>query len=298
MSKYLIVFLLLINIVFVCAQEFIKKIYLKKISTGSQMLYNFMMIAGAIPIFMITLTGKITFHLPTLCYAFLYIIAFSLALIFTMKALMTGSMALTVIVLSFALVFPLFAGMAFFGESLSWLGWISIFLLLLAFIMIINPAGEEKKTISIKWIIYVSLATIGNGVGGIIIKFHRTQYPLISSSEFMIIALFGVLTVCLIMLLSEIRKNSRFIESPINYKGTFLATTIYGLITGICNGVANLTSLILIEKIPLMALTLFGKGGIFILTFLVSTFVFKETMTKKQKFGFLCGVLSVILLSI
>ena len=72
----------------------------------------------------------------------------------------------------------------------------------------------------------------------------------------------------------------------------------YGLICGIMNGMVNLFVMILAGLMPVsLMFPLISSGGI-IVTYVVSRFFYKESLTKAQFIGFIFGIGSVILLNI
>ncbi len=298
----MIVLLMVISIIFTCVQEFVKKSYLLRYKNQNDMLYNCFMVIGAISVFVITGGWRFTFHLPTFYYAIIYSVCYALALIFMMKALTVGNMALSVIIISFSLVIPLGVGLFVFNEPVNIFGKIGVLLLFLTIILIGKTDGDagEKNKISIKWVIYITIATVANGIAGALVKFHRMQFPDAYSSELMIMSLFMVLIICTFLTFFNANKNKVSTNGKVRRinKTIILPTLIFGVMTGACNGVANWLSIKLIEMMPLVQKTVIEKCGIFILTYLVSMYYYKEYVSKYQKMGVITGIVSVIMLSI
>lgn len=298
----MIVLLMVISIIFACVQEFVKKSYLLRYKNQNDMLYNCFMVIGAISVFVITGGWRFTFHLPTFYYALIYSVCYALALIFMMKALTVGNMALSVIIISFSLVIPLGAGLFVFNEPVNIFGKIGVLLLFLTIILIGKTDSDvgEKDKISIKWVVYITIATVANGIAGALVKFHRMQFPDAYSSELMIMSLFMVLIICTFLTFFNANKNKVSTNGKVRRinKTIILPTLIFGVMTGACNGVANWLSIKLIEMMPLVQKTVIEKCGIFILTYLVSMYYYKEYVSKYQKMGVITGIVSVIMLSI
>lgn len=298
----MIILLMVISIIFACVQEFVKKSYLLRHKNQNDMLYNCFMVIGAISVFVITGGWKFTFHLPTFYYALIYSVCYALALIFMMKALTVGNMALSVIIISFSLVIPLGVGLFVFNEPVNIFGKIGVLLLFLTIILIGKTDSDvgDKDKISIKWVVYITIATVANGIAGALVKFHRMQFPDAYSSELMIMSLFMVLIICTFLTFFNANKNKISANGKVRRinRTIIVPTLIYGVMTGACNGIANWLSIKLIEMMPLVQKTVIEKCGIFILTYLVSMYYYKEYVSKYQKMGVITGIVSVIMLSI
>lgn len=291
----MIYILLISGMLLGCVQEFIKKCYLLKYKNGDQMVYNFWSVFGAIPIFFLSAGGILEFHLPTLGYSALYALGYCMALIFSMKALAEGSMALTVMLLAFTVVVPISFGIVVLHEPLTIFGVIAIPLLIAALILIVGPnKAETNNKISLKWLFFVFLAILGNGSCSIIVKLHRIQYPGQYSSELMLFALVIVLIVCGILAFSPIKKAKTPTEKPLKNK-TIKATIIFALATGICNGMSNKTIVELSELMDLSSMSIIRRVGSLVLTYLVSVYIFREKLTVKQTLGCILGIAAAVL---
>lgn len=289
--------LILIHIFFLCIQEFIKKDYLSRYEESNSNLYNFFMVLGAIPIYIITAGGRLQFHSPTLFYSFLFALCYAVALIFTMSALSCGSVALTSIFVAFSFILPVGVGLFFFHEPLTTLGKIGLVVLVASVVLIGLPDkrdGEdnEKSKISLKWLIYTLLALVGNGSAVLVVKFHRESYPDAYSSELMIYAMIMVLFVCYALMLHKKVKDGTKMMS------LWKPTLVYGGVTGLCNGVVNFLNIKLVEMMDLTEFTLLSKCGSFVFIYIVSRVFFREIMSKKQTIGFALGIVAILLFSV
>lgn len=286
--------MLTVSVFFVCIQEFIKKSYLNKNEKSNDTLFNFFSVLGAIPLFFVANGGAFRFHLPTLLYSAVYAAGYAFALIFTMKAYNVGTMGLTVVVLSFSFIISVLFGVFFLKEPIGITAVIGIILLCIALVVMNSGKGEEeeKKNVSLKWFIYVLIAMLGNGVCGVVIKLHRINYPGEYSNELLMMALFFVLCICFALLLINHKGNKEKMFA------VFKPTLIYGILVGIANGVSNYISVKLNERMDVSKLAPLSKSGVFILTYFVSVFYYKEKMSKKQNIGFLLSLISIILLNL
>ena len=95
------------------------------------------------------------------------------------------------------------------------------------------------------------------------------------------------LAMFVIGLMKERRISQEFIKKGIGIS----------VVCGGVNGTVNLLVMLLNGKIPASVMfPLISAGGI-ILTFFISVLIYKEKLSKIQMFGFLTGVVSIILLN-
>lgn len=108
-------------------------------------------------------------------------------------------------------------------------------------------------------------------------------------NEFMIVALAIVALVMSIMSLIKERKAMKVYAK---------AGWHWALICGLLNGMVNLFVMILSSSMPVSVMfPLISAGGL-VVTYLVSRFVYKESLTKLQFVGFILGLAAVVFLNI
>lgn len=292
--EYINYLLLTVSVFFVCIQEFIKKSYLNNTEKSNDMLLNFFSVLGAIPLLFGVNAGGFAFHLPTVLCSIVYAAGYAFALIFTMKAYSAGTMGLTVIMISFSFVISVLFGALFLHEQMSIYAKIGILVLCAAVVLMNGDKNEEKekKSISLKWLIYVLIAMLGNALCSIVVKLHVNEYSGKYSNELLMTGLFFVLCICFALLIINNKGNrTKILQS-------FKPTLIYGLLVGVANGLANYVTVKLNERMDMSRLAPVSKSGVFILTYFVSVFFYKEKMSKKQNIGFLLSLISIILLNL
>jgi hypothetical protein len=152
----------------------------------------------------------------------------------------------------------------------------------------INKKGE-KSAFSLKWLLFVFLAFIGNGMCSVAQKMQQIAFDGAYKSSFMILSL-GIVSVimCVAMIATDRRCIVKYAAC-----GWYLA-----LGCGLLNGAVNLFVMILsgLMDVSLM-FPLISVGGI-VLTFLISKFFYREQLTKAQYLGFLFGIGAIVLLNI
>lgn len=210
------------------------------------------------------------------------------ATIFTYMALGCGSFALTMMILSYAMILSIIYGIAFLKEPLTLFTCIGIILVLISiyFIRAENKEKTVKKSITPFWILAMVISVFTNGFVGILTKMQQVSLKDAYSNEFMIVCLgFSTVTLLTVGALKERGKVFYILKNG----------GIYAALAGLSNGAKNLFNLIAQMIIPVSLLAPLGAGINNLVTFLFAFFVFKEKLSKKQIIGALLGTLALVL---
>ena len=278
--------LLISIIVGVSAQNIIKKPYTQKSGGKGAFIFGALSSLAAMIFFVIS-SGGFKWESGLIPYALGFALSYGTSTVFSVLATATGSLSLTALIISFSLMIPTFYGLIFLNDPVS-VGLVPGLILLAASLVLINLKSDSVK-ITPKWLLYVFLAFVGNGMCSTVQKMQQVAYDGAYKNEFMIIALTavvtGLLTVSFISEKSEIKCCIKF--------GWYFA-----LPCGIMNGIVNLFVMLLSARMPVsLMFPLVSAGGI-IITYFVSRFIYKEKLTRLQLIGFVLGIASVVLLNI
>ncbi|MDD6995545.1 MAG: EamA family transporter [Candidatus Borkfalkiaceae bacterium] len=154
-----------------------------------------------------------------------------------------------------------------------------------------NSEKEEKK-ISIKWLLFVSIAFVSNGICSILQTHQQRKCAGNYKSEFMMVAMAIVFLFCLITIMINFKRNKEVLS--INVKKGWWIAVLYAL----CNALLNLSVMLSVGKIsPGIVFPVICGGGL-ILALILSEIVFKEKLSSFQYVGFVLGVVSIVLLNI
>ncbi len=278
---------LLISIILgVSAQNIIKKPYTQKSGGKGAFIFGTLSSFSAMLFFVVT-SGGFTWESGLIPYALGFALSYGTSTVFSVLATASGSLSLTALIVSFSLMIPTFYGLIFLKDPIS-VGLIPGLLLLAISLVLINKKSDSVK-ITRKWLIFVFLAFVGNGMCSTVQKMQQVAFDGAYKNEFMIIALasvvIGLLTASLITERKDIVRCAKC--------GWYFA-----LGCGIMNGIVNLFVMILSARMPVsLMFPLVSAGGI-VITYLVSRFIYKEMLTKTQLVGFVLGTASVVLLNI
>ena len=236
------------------------------------------------------LFGKsFVFDFKILPYSIAFSVCYAMAAATCVLALACGSLAFTDLTLAYSGIIPLFYSMFFCDEALKGVQILGILFLGLSFLFTYYPSGQEKGKITLKWIIYVSLLFVSNGMCAVLMRMQQNIFMGEFDSSFMIISL--IIAVIFLLILSIIKDGKACFRT---LKTGWLLCTLCGG----CNGTANYFGLLCLMMIPgVVYYPLTASGGL-ILSYIFSVTIFKEKFTKNQIIGFILDILSMILINI
>ena len=220
-------------------------------------------------------------------------LSYAAATVFVVLAIKSGSLAKTTLITSYSLMVPAFAGLIVLREPLGIPMLVGLVLLVLS-LWLTNyrkaSADAPKEKVTLKWIIFVLLAFVGNGMCSTVQKLapHFLGED-INQNLYMIVAL-GLSTVVLIA--------ASLITGETDLKSTLQVGTPLSLLCGLFNGAVNYLVIYLNPFIAASVMFPVLAAGSIVLVFPYSLLVRREKFTVAQWFGFFIGVLSVILLNL
>lgn len=280
-----ILYLILI-ILGVSFQNIIKKPYSDKTEGRGVYTFSFLTSLAAMAFYAVTSAG-FSLKAEVLVYSLMFAAAFTAATVFTVKAIVVGSLSLTALIVSYSLMIPTFYGLVFLKEPIS-PGLLPGIALMLLSILLTNKKTDEAK-INFKWIVYVSLAAVGNGMCSVVQKMQQVAFDGNFKNEFMMMAMAIAAVILLVCSLKAERRDMLFCIKH---------GWLQGLSCGIANGAVNMSVMILssIMSVSIM-FPMISVGGI-VLTYLMSVFYYKESLNKSQHIGVVLGLISVVFLNI
>lgn len=265
-----------------------KKLYKK----NTPLFFTFVCVLFADIFFVFSSGFKLHFVKEVVIYSVLFGIAFSLALLFITLSYKSGNFFSTGLVMSYSLLLPTLYGIIFLKNDTSLFFYFGLAILCVAILLIgLQPkkSKSEKKPFNFKWLILVSIAFVSNGFCSIFQTMQQNAFEGAYKSEFMIIALSMSAVVFLVLSLFLERKE---------IKNTYKASFALGIPSGIFNGALNLFVMYSLNRLAPSFVYPFISGGVLIVAFLVSLILFKEKYRLIQYFGFIFGLISVVLLNL
>ncbi len=274
--------LLIFTSLFSVCQSTLTKLASDKDKDGGVMRFNAVELGASLVFFLAISLGGFSFHMPTFLYASLYGIAMFFSNLFGYLALMSGSMALSSLIVSYSVVIPCFFGIAFLKEDVSSLQIVGLLLLALSMLLLKRQADGGKM--SKKWLIYVVVTFIANGVSSIVQKMHQTEYPELYCSEFMVYYI--TVTFVLFIIAAAVKKEKRSAGSA-----------KYAIPAGILMGLSAYITLLLSATVNASVLFPITCIAQMLFKVVISKLLFKDKFSIAQLFGIGLGVISVLLVA-
>lgn len=281
-------FLLILTAALVTTQQGITKQYNVK-AKATDVFYYTSAVSFAAMLFFTAMSGlKLDFTPETLPYSIGFAAANMSAIVGMTIALKAGQLALTSLILSYSLILPTMYGLIFLHDKATVFTYLGIVLLIVS-LYFLNGKKEEKKKLSVKWIIWVSIAFVGNGMCSVIQKMQQSAFDGAYKSEFMIIALLIVCVSSAVIALLGKKEHKKLI-----IKECFK----YAPFKGLANGGVNFLVMVLTSQLPNSVLFPSISAGGIIFTYVISKILYNENYSLKQNIGFVLGILSAVILNI
>ncbi len=220
-------------------------------------------------------------------------LSYAAATVFVVLAIKCGSLAKTTLITSYSLLVPAFAGLIVLREPIGVPMLVGMVLLVLS-LWLTNyrktAPDAPKEKITAKWVIFVLLGFIGNGMCSTVQKL--TPHFLgadVNQNLYMIVAL-GLSSAVLI--------TASFLTKETDLKATLRVGAPLSLFCGLFNGAVNYLAIYLNQFIPASVMFPVLSAGEIILIVPYALLVRREKFTAVQWVGFGVGVASVILLNL
>lgn len=291
-------FLLVLTVVSATAQNFFTKIFSNKTEKGV-FLFNALTALVALLIFVCTAGFRFTFVWANFGYAVLFALAYFFAVFGLTMAIKTGPLSITALIESYSMIVASVYGVVFLNEPITPFMIIGFVLLVVSLTLVNYEKKKEKseeRTISLKWLIFVSVGFIGNGFCTVVQKMQQVWSErtygvgqFLYSNEMMIMGL--LLSFFALLLCSFVLEKKDMKE--VLKKGWAPAIG-----RGLSNGGANLFSILVMTMMPVAIANAVIAAGCVVLAALISVLIYKEKLNVWQWSGIVVGVVSLVFLNI
>lgn len=209
--------------------------------------------------------------------------------LFYMTALTIGNFSLTVLIINFSMVLNVLVSYIFFKDPISLIRFSGILMTIASFVICTDFRGEKKSKKN--WLLMSVLAMLMSSAGSITQKvFGKTQYK--DETAAFVSCLYIVASLLAIVVYAFFSKKGEKKTFKINFNAIK-----YAAMVGICLGIYQYLHVYAVATIDGTFLFPVQTGSIIIMSTLSGILIFKDKLTKKQIFGVLLGVLSVILMN-
>ena len=291
MLEYL---LILVAIVMFTIQTISFKEFNKNLmkNLDSYFLFNFIYFSLAVLVFVAFNREWEQIQLLTLVLSSAFGLLFLATILLYMKAMELGPLSFSTLLFSMALLVPVVSGALFLDEPVNWLQAIGLLLLIFTFSLARQSTARDDKKPSLRWLLLIIAACLGNGFLMTLSKVHQAAYPGIDVEEFLII---GFSTAALVSLALFLVRRSREGSDIRHLRQKRFAAV--AAVAGLTTGLGNLAALILAGRIPAIIQFPMTSGGLVILATLLSSWLYRERITRRTVTGLAIGLLALVLLS-
>jgi len=236
------------------------------------------------------IVNKAAFSTEVLPYSGLFALCYSCSMVGYVLAVSCGSLAITAVVKSYALIIPTIFGVLVWGEKLVFHQYIGFACILVSLFLVRGDSKNEETKLSLKWLIFVIVSFFGEGFCSVTQKTQQNTFGGKYDSTFMVASLAIVIAVFVVYVLIKERANLA------NNLRAGLFPALYG---GIGNGATNLIVLAVpVAMLPAAVFFPVLSAGQIIITSLLSVLVYKEKLIPRQVVAILFGVAAIVLLNV
>lgn len=237
--------------------------------------------------FVLTDTGAFVVTPAIVPYAVISGVLYCVASVLTYFALSCGSFAMSMLVLSYSIVFSICYGILFLDEAVTAFSVVGFVLLLIS--LFLTRGSSIGGRISVKWIIFIVLSTVASGLFSIIIRIQQIRFDSAYDNECMALCL-GLSTVFLFAV--GVFTEGKHMKEIIKYG------VPYAMGAGLINGFRNMLSIVVYTMLPISLSSALTSGIKTVVSFVVSALLFKEHFLKRQVVGVIVGALALVFLNL
>ena len=254
------------------------------------LLFNAVKSLAAFLALAVILVWNFRFHAPTAIYGVLYGVFLAISMHTGYKALCLGPMSLTGMIVSFSVILPIAYGIVFARENPTVFQGVGLvfFCFIRGFTSLragTPPASQETSAKDRKkWLVYVFLTFVANGLCSVVQKMHQSAYPHRQLGEFVLYAC-GFCT--LVFGVAYLKKRTAH--------NSVCGIGLAGF-AGLSNAAANFCTLLLAGNEYAAVMYPVISAGTVLAALVCGRVLFGEKLGLGQWAALLCGLAAVVLL--
>ncbi len=234
-------------------------------------------------------SNKLAFEFSTelLPYAIISGFLFCTASLLTYVALTCGSFSMSMLIMSYSIVFPIVYGIVFINEPVTDCSLIGFALLSVS--LFLTRGRTVGGRFSVKWLICILLSFFGSGMFSVVKRMQQIRFKDAYNNEFMIITL-GISA--FVLLLAGVLIDGKHLKEIVKYGFPYAA------LAGVSNGASNMLSLVVNMFMPISLSSPLSSGVKIVVSFAISSALFKEKYLPRQIAGVAVGALALVFLNL
>lgn len=272
-----------------CWKIFSQK-YLK--NRSSYFLFNTLYFIVCIVTFLIFFGLNFEFRMITWVFGICFGVLFVVTTLLYIKSMETGPLSYATLLFSFGIIIPVFVGIQFWGEKVSFFRAIGLILLLLVIMLASRQeVGKNRKHVNLKWILFAIFSFLGNGSLMVLMKAHQRMLPGMNVKEFLIISFSTAMLISLISFFFSAHRS----QNPVSH---FRGITPVVLGAGLTTAFGNILAVMLASKVPsVIQFPTVCLGTIVVSTFF-SCLIFKEKMNIYKASVLTTGIVALFFINL
>lgn len=240
-------------------------------------------------------SAKFNFSVFSVLLGALLAVANILSLEGILKAQACGSFAYTTVIVALSAIIPSMSGPVLFGERVTFSQFVGIALMVICILLSPGKDEGEKRSFSLKWLLFCAVAFVFSGAVGVVQKIHQNNAAHKAEMPALLLTCFFVSFV-----LSGIKliiERGRTKKSGERLNKLTPAVVLFPAAAGLGFAFPHTINLFLSGR--LASVVFFPTINLcpMMLTMLYAVFGFKEKLTAKQWVGIAVGVLSTVFVS-
>lgn len=268
-------------------------------SIAELQLFNgcFTIVAGIGAFLAAAIRGSVYIPLSGLLVSALFGIIFSLCVFSNLKALESGPVSITTLIINFSLVMPLIYSFFFENGAVTPVRIAGVLMLCVCMFLFTNPKVTGEKKLSLKWLGLTLFSMFSNGALSLIMKIYAVKTENAYGGPFLAFSyLFATLTS---FILFGILNRSLAENERCKIKAFFSGMMpLFIFLIGLANFSLNFIVVLLTTRLPAMIVYPAIQGGSPLITAIASYFLFKESVSWKKAAAILLGVAAIVLLNL
>ena len=253
-------------------------------------IYNLLILGTVFICWLIKFLTDSEFDFKVIIYSLVFTVGYTTAMLSSVCAYREGPMTLSSLIMQLSMISTTVWGFFFWESEITAPVIVGLLLVIVALVLCLYTGkdGEgEKKRISAKWLLYISLFFVGNSVGTITQRTQQLDFDSAYGDFFMTVATGVSFAVCLFVYLKSDKTDTKKI-----LEGSWYIP----LLCGAFNFFQNLFVIILATLLSANIVYPVLMIGSLAITSIFSIAIFKERMNWWQWVGVVVGAIAIALL--
>ncbi len=216
----------------------------------------------------------------------------ALCAVLAMKALESGPLSYTNVIIACGMVIPSLSGMVFFGESISIGQYFGMALMLISIACAVDTSNKESG-MSLRWLLLCLGSFLCSGSVGVMQKLHQSSPHRDELGIFLVIAFIVSALFSFAAARISLNKGGKV---TVLAAGRVRKLVIFSIVCGIGIALCNQINMYLAGVMEAVIFYPVVNGGFMLLNILAGVLLWHEKLSRRQWFGLIMGGAAIFLL--